>query len=250
MSRCEKGHSGDCPDFRGHRRAAVVGENGTVPFAAVKFGLKAMDAKLPQRLAARLAEALPGPMIGSRFESHPQPWRTYEPPPDSRAAAVLMLLYPDEGQWCLPLTLRPGNLPAHAGQISLPGGAVEPGETPAAAALREFHEELGDDGQPIELLGSLSPLYVQASNFLVTPCVAVARLRPTFAPNPAEVEEVLEVPLAHLLDPARFGSQERHYHGQSFIAPHFIFQSHCIWGATCMILGELVTILEEFRIVD
>jgi len=205
-----------------------------------------MNEQLPQWLAARLAQPLPGPMIGSRFEPHPRPWRHYEvAPPDARPAAVLVLLYPHEAEWHLPLTLRPAHLAAHAAQVSLPGGAVEPSETTAQAALREFHEELGDDGRPIDLLGTLSPLYVQASNYQVTPWVAVAQARPRLVPNPAEVDEVLEVPLRHLLDPAQFGSQVREYEGCTYFAPHFLFQSHRIWGATCMILGELVTVLEE-----
>ena len=136
----------------------------------------------------------------------------------------------------------------HASQVSLPGGAVEPGETAAQAAIREFHEELGADGLAIDFLGTLSPLYVQASNYLVTPCVAAARSRPRLVPNPAEVEEVLEVPLGHLLDPAHFGSQVRQYEGRTYFAPHFLFQSHRIWVRTCMILGELVTLLEESTI--
>ncbi len=205
-----------------------------------------MNEQLPQWLAARLAQPLPGPMVGSRFEPHPRPWRHYDvAPPDARSAAVLVLLYPHEGQWHLPLTLRPAHMVDHAAQVSLPGGAVEPAETPAQAALREFHEELGDDGQPIDLLGGLSPHYVQASNYLVLPWVAVARARPRLVPHPAEVEEVLEVPLSHLLDPAHFGGQVRQHEGHAFFAPHFLFQSHRIWGATCMILGELVTLLEE-----
>jgi 8-oxo-dGTP pyrophosphatase MutT (NUDIX family) len=135
----------------------------------------------------------------------------------------------------------------HASQVSLPGGAVEPGETAPQAAIREFHEELGDDGQPLRLLGILSPHYVQASNYLVAPCVAAAPARPRFVPNPAEVAEVLEVPLSHLLDPAHFGSHVRQHEGHTYSAPHFLFQSYRIWGATCMILGELVTVLEEMR---
>jgi 8-oxo-dGTP pyrophosphatase MutT (NUDIX family) len=210
-----------------------------------------MREELPQWLAARLAQPLPGPMVGSRFEPHPRPWRHYDAaPPDARAAAVLLLLYPHEGQWHLPLTLRPAHLAAHGGQVSLPGGAVEADETTAAAAIREFHEELGDDGTPIEPLGTLSPLYVQASNYLVTPWVAAAPRRPQFVANPTEVEEVLEVPVSWLLDPARFGSHTREHEGQVYSAPHFLFQSHRIWGATCMILGEFVTVMEEFRIVD
>jgi 8-oxo-dGTP pyrophosphatase MutT (NUDIX family) len=204
-----------------------------------------MNDELPQWLAARLAQPLPGPMIGSRFEAHPRPWHSYESPPDVRQAAVLMLLYMHEGQWHLPLTLRTSHLGAHAGQVSLPGGAIEPGESTFAAAVREFHEELGDDITCIDPLGSLSPYYVRASNFLVAPWVAVAESRPQMVPNPVEVEEVLEVPLPHLLDPANFGSHRREHRGQVYTAPHFTFQAHQIWGATCMMLGELVTILEE-----
>jgi 8-oxo-dGTP pyrophosphatase MutT (NUDIX family) len=213
--------------------------------------LSVINERLPQWLATRLAQSLPGPMVGSRFEPGPRPWRHYEAAPaNAREAAVLVLLYPHQGQWHLPLTLRPEHLAAHAGQVSLPGGAVEPGETTAVAALREFHEELGDDSQAIEMLGRLSPLYVQASNFLVTPWVASARRRPRFLANPAEVAEVLEVPLADLCDPGHFGSHERQQPDGVFTAPHFIFQSHRIWGATCMILGELVTVLAEMGMVD
>lgn len=205
-----------------------------------------MNKELPQWLADRLAEPLPGPMIGSRFEPRPCPWRHYDVAPrGSRAAAVLVLLYPHNGEWHVPLTLRPSHLAAHAGQVSLPGGAVEPGETTAQAAIREFHEELGADGQSIDLLGALSPLYVEASNYMVTPWVAAAESRPPFAPNPAEVEEVLEIPLKDLLDPAHFGSEPRRHEGHIYDAPHFHCQSHRVWGATCMILGEFVTVLEE-----
>jgi 8-oxo-dGTP pyrophosphatase MutT (NUDIX family) len=210
-----------------------------------------MNRELPEWLAARLSQPLPGPMVGSRFEPRPRPWRHYDVAPrEARPAAVLLLLYPHEDRWHLPLTLRPTHLGAHAGQVSLPGGAVEPGETTAAAALREFHEELGDDGQPIDLLGALSPLYVEASNYVVAPWVAVAPSRPRFVANPEEVEEVLEVPLAHLLGPAHFGSHVRQHQDRDYDAPHFLCQSHRIWGATCMILGEFVTVLEGSGIVD
>jgi 8-oxo-dGTP pyrophosphatase MutT (NUDIX family) len=199
------------------------------------------------QLTERLAQPLPGLAAHARFDPQPCPWlRCETPPPDARQAAVLLLLYEREGHWHLPLTLRPSHLAAHAGQVSLPGGAVEPGETSAQAALREFHEELGDDGRPIDLLGSLSPIYVQASNFWVTPWIATADVRPEFTINPQEVEQLLEVPLRHLLDAANFGSHEREYQGRSYVVPHFLFGSHRIWGATCRILGELVTILEGF----
>ncbi len=203
-----------------------------------------MHENLPERLAQRLAEPLPGPMTGSRYEPHPCPWRHYDvAPPEARMAAVLLLLYPYEGRWLMPLTLRPTHLESHAGQVSLPGGAVESGESTAQAALREFHEELGQDGAPLDLLGTLSPLYVQASNYLVVPWVAAAVSRPRFAPNSHEVAEVLEMPVDCLFDPACFSSHTRIYEGREYTVPHFLFESHQIWGATCMILGELATVL-------
>lgn len=199
--------------------------------------------KLPDRLAERLRGPLPT-LIGSRFEPQAFPWRRATPPPDARPAAVLMLLYPHEGQWWLPLTLRPDELPAHGGQISLPGGAVEPGETDAEAAVREFHEELGDDGQPVRLLGKLSPHYVEASDFLVAPWVGVVAARPKFAPNRAEVAELIETPFSVLLDPDRLGRQRRSYRGVSYDAPFFQFQSYKIWGATFVMLAQLAVVAE------
>lgn len=207
-----------------------------------------MNSRLPELLAKRLSEPLPGPMVGSRFEPRPRLGRRYDAhPPHARHAAVLVLLYWHEDRWHLPLTLRPGHLPDHPGQVSLPGGAVEPGETGRHAAVREFYEELGAAGLPIELLGRLSPLYVEASNFSVEPWVGAADRRPEFTPLPAEVEKVFEIPLDHLLDPANFGWHVRRSKGRRYRAPHFLWQGHRIWGATCMILGELVTLLDELK---
>jgi hypothetical protein len=101
--------------------------------------------ELPQWLAARLAGPLPGPMVGSRFEPLPRHGRHYDRiPGDARAAAVLILFYPQHERWHVPLTLRPSHLPDHAGQISLPGGTVAAGETAAEAAVREFREEFDE----------------------------------------------------------------------------------------------------------
>ncbi|NLX97288.1 MAG: CoA pyrophosphatase [Rhodopirellula sp.] len=205
-----------------------------------------MNPLLPEQLAARLTQPLCGPAVGSRFEPTPRLGRCYDSAPaDARKAAVLVLLYPHRNRWHLPLTLRPAHLPDHAGQISLPGGAIEPGETDREAALREFHEELGAAGQPVDMLGRLSTLYVHASHFRIEPWVGVARQRPAMVPNVAEVAALLEVPLGHLLDPIHFGCHERWYQDQPYTAPHFLWEEHKIWGATCMILGELVMLIEE-----
>jgi 8-oxo-dGTP pyrophosphatase MutT (NUDIX family) len=204
-----------------------------------------MNPQLPQMLASRLAGPLPGPMVGTRFEPHPHHGRHYDRiPADARLSAVLALIYPHRQQWYLPLTERPAHLPDHPGQICLPGGAMEPGESSAEAAVREFCEEVGGRDVPIELAGRLSPIYVAASNFRIDPWVGFAPRRPAWSPSVEEVQCLLEVPLAHLVDPANFGSHLRQLQGQTYTAPHFLWQSHRIWGATCMILGELVTLLE------
>ncbi len=208
-----------------------------------------MNEQLPEILAARLTRPLPGPMVGSRFAPQPALGRRYDQPAaDARKAAVLLLLYPHAGRWHFPLTLRPPHLPDHPGQVSLPGGAMAPDENGREAALREFHEELGAAGHPIDLLGGLSPIYVAASNFLIQPWVAATSQRPDMAPNAAEVESLIEVPLDLLLDPGSFSSHERRHEGRPYQAPHFSCSSHRVWGATCMILGELVTLLEELGV--
>ncbi len=157
---------------------------------------------------------------------------------------MLILLYPHQGSWHLPLTLRPAHLPDHPGQVSLPGGALLPGETAREAAVREFCEELGVADPVVEVLGPLSPVYVQASRFRVEPWVGWSPQRPEMQPNPVEVAALLEVPLAHLIDPRHRGRHVRQDRGRRYWAPHFQWQQHRIWGATWMILSELVAVVE------
>jgi len=206
---------------------------------------------LPQALARRLEERPCRPVAGTRFEPDSRLGRRYDRFPDNaRQAAVLVLLYPHRQRWHVPLTVRPTSLPDHGGQVSLPGGAIEPGESSAAAAIREFREELGGDRAEIRMLGRRAPIYVEVSNFRVQPWVGSATERPRLVPNPAEVDEVLEVPLAHLIDPVNFGCHQRHDEPEAYTAPHFAWHSHQIWGATCMILGQFVVLLEELGVCD
>ncbi len=167
--------------------------------------------------------------------------------PDARPAAVVALLYPARGQWQLPLILRPGSMSEHAGQISLPGGGGEPGELPQACALRELHEELGVDPAIVRLLGALPPIHVYASNFLVHPFVAITPQRPTFQPDAREVAELLEVPIAHLLNEQNHATHTIVRGHLSFRAPCITFQGRHIWGATALILGELFDVLEGLQ---
>ena len=207
------------------------------------------DPQLPEQLAARLARGTC--LAASReFESELGYGRHHGPPlSTARPAAVLLLLYPTQQGWCLPLTVRPATLAAHAGQISLTGGAVELNETSQQAALRELDEELAIAADDIHILGALPEFYVFISDFRVTPWVAAAPRRPRFRPNPREVAEVLELPLSWLLDPASVGSTLRSGHGGiQFHSPHFVLGHHEIWGATSMILATLRALLRDLYV--
>lgn len=201
--------------------------------------------------AVRCALTRPLPGIKAQQIMAPQPrtgWNPYAAaPPTSRWGAVLVLLYPCWGQMCFVLTRRSQGLPTHRGQVSLPGGGWQDHESLAETALRETHEELGIPTHNIEVLGELSSLYVPVSNYLMHTYVGYQSFTPEFQPNPAEVEDVLEVSLASLLDPSN--QHEEHWNDPEFEElrriPCFKLNDWTVWGATAMILRELVVMLEQ-----
>lgn len=132
-----------------------------------------------------------------------------------------------------------------SGQVSFPGGRVEAGETSDQAALREFEEELGVSPQGVEVLGHLSPLYVFASNFWITPWLAATERPLIFRPHPDEVAAVVSLHLETLLDPESYGTMEIRRRGIRFRTPCLEAPPYRIWGATCMILGELREVIIE-----
>lgn len=204
--------------------------------------------KLIERLSARLAQPLPGRPAQARFATELSYGRHSGPPPwDARPAAVVALLCWDGGQWYIPLTLRPDHLPDHAGQVCLPGGMTDANESSQQSALRELEEELGVKGEQVRIVGTLSPLYVFASNFWVTPFVGVAKGPVQCAANPHEVAEVVILPVSVLLDAANYGSHPVRRRAMVLRAPHIRCGRHRIWGATSMILGELITIVQQVQ---
>jgi 8-oxo-dGTP pyrophosphatase MutT (NUDIX family) len=199
---------------------------------------------LPTRLGEVLAAPLAGRAAHARYEPELAFGRHGGPVPRSaRAAAVAILLYERAGIWRLPLTVRPPHLANHGGQISLPGGLVEPGESTAAAALRELEEELGVAADAIAVVGSLSPLYLYVTDFVITPHLAVAAGVPQFRPNADEVAEVIDLPVGTLLDDSTPRRVERRVRGLRFSAPALCLGGHEVWGATAMILAELADVL-------
>ena len=179
-----------------------------------------------------------------------------------RTAAVLLLLYParkpsDHGTSDQPenffdlnvvLTKRNAGLSSHAGQISFPGGSQETTESLWQTALREAFEEigvgnLGADSQAnqIELIGSLKPIYIPPSDFTVSPFVGWQDLAPEFVCEPREVESVIETSLSHLLQPGTLKSGKVvSANSQQIDVPFYEVGEHRIWGATAIILSELL----------
>ncbi len=172
-----------------------------------------------------------------------------------RKAAVALSLFQDQcGQWVIPLTRRPMTLSHHGGQICLPGGRIEANEPPIDAALREFEEELGVRATVIEYCGELRQQYVYASDNAVHALVfLIEPPQVPWAPDPAEVDEVLLLPIASLLDPKsralmKMSKLVRFWAGPrtdriEFWVPTIHWKEHTIWGATAMILDELAQIL-------
>ena len=155
-----------------------------------------------------------------------------------------MLLFRRAGRWHLPLTERPDTLMHHAGQISLPGGRVELGESSHAAAKRELHEELGITGA-VGVLGRLSECYVFASDFLITPWVATVDFEPDWRPQAEEVQRVVELPLDVLLNEHAIGQLTIERGPLMFHAPCYRLGEARVWGATSIILSELADVLRE-----
>jgi 8-oxo-dGTP pyrophosphatase MutT (NUDIX family) len=203
------------------------------------------SADLPARVAAALAAGHRGAADRWRMSPQQSYGRHAGPAPHTaRAAAVMLLLFRRDGRWHLPLTERPLTLVRHAGQISLPGGAVEPRETSHAAAVRELHEELGVAPEG-DLLGRLADCYVFASDFMITPWVAVTNAEPRWQPDVREVQSVVELPLEVLLSDDAVGRLTIERGPLMFHAPCLRAADARIWGATSTILAELGGVLRE-----
>jgi 8-oxo-dGTP pyrophosphatase MutT (NUDIX family) len=198
-------------------------------------------------LRTALARPLPGLAAQMGMAPVPRPGteRILDPMLNCRRAGVLVLFYPCGDELCLVLTRRADAVDNHRGQISLPGGSMDPGEDAAAAALREAWEELAVDTTPLEVLGELSPLYIPPSGFCMYPVVAYSVERPDFVPNPGEVAEVLEASLAHLLDPSTRGEEIWPIRGVDVRVPFYRVGHHKVWGATAMVLCELLALIQE-----
>jgi 8-oxo-dGTP pyrophosphatase MutT (NUDIX family) len=206
-----------------------------------------VDSHLPPVPAAALSPAA----LRQRFASPPQ-WapevveeKSYAERAPAHAAVLLGIVLRDQSM--VLLTERTAHLSTHSGQVAFPGGKADPGDaSPSHTALREAQEEVGLDAQYVEVLGVL-PTYVTGSSFIISPVVALVAPDCQLHPNPYEVAELFEVPLAFLMDP----SNHRHHvfegggvSRQWFSMPYQDGEaSRFIWGATAGMLRNLYRFL-------
>jgi 8-oxo-dGTP pyrophosphatase MutT (NUDIX family) len=194
-------------------------------------------------LERRLMDPLPG--VAAQLRMAPKPrrgWRAGVVPGDTRPAAALLLVYPVDEQPHVLLTVRASDLPNHRGQVSLPGGGVQDGETIVVAALREAHEEVGVDPSAVRVLGVLSQLHIPVSGFALQTVVGALSERPEFVPSPREVARVLEAPLALLASPDALRLEVWSRQDGDRRVPFFSIDGETVWGATAMVLAEFLEV--------
>lgn len=204
--------------------------------------------ELRRRLRERLARAAPEAKgeeairlagVSARHQSLVRPAFPRSPIP----AAVLLPIIDRPSGLSVLFTVRSDQLKEHAGQISLPGGRMEPGDADArATALRETEEEIGLQRRFVEILGEL-PDHLVISGYRVRPVVGLVRPGFQLQPDPLEVAETFEAPLEHLLDPAHHGARRRSLGEVEFDVYDIRWNGRSIWGATAGILMTLYGIL-------
>ena len=228
------------------------------------------------RLERELRRELPGPEAQDRLAPVPRrQWPGGFNPAEIRHAAGLLLVFPKtinakaasfdklrmsaHGEPVEPmrasralrspsddahivLTVRADTL-RHGGQVSLPGGVVEPGETYEQAALREAHEEVALPLAPVRVLGALTPLDIPVSGFRLHPIVAATPEAPLLTPADSEVAQILEIAVHDLLDSANFVRTRRERDGVRYVVPAFRVSGRDVWGATAMVLAEFLALL-------
>ena len=205
--------------------------------------------QLINRLDQVLKSPLPGKEAHLSMSPVPVDQRRFEAvlPGNHRKSGVLILFYPIGSDSFFPLIKRPEYQGYHSGQVAFPGGKMEiDDENIVQTALREAEEEVGIDRRDVQILGSLSNLYIPTSNFLVSPVIGFVEKQPDFIPETKEVARIIQTEL-----PLLFSSEIRKRKTLNLSqdlkldTPYFDIDGEVVWGATAMILSELIQVLKR-----
>ncbi|MGB4653857.1 MAG: NUDIX hydrolase [Bacteroidales bacterium] len=207
-----------------------------------------MNLEIIQKLKKKLSQPLPGmsaqiKLAPKSLEKELLSGKALKNP---RPSAVMIMLYPENGSIHFPVILRNVYNGAHSGQIGLPGGRCESCDlSKYDTAKRETLEEINVSSNEYEYIGALTPLFVLPSNFITHPFVSFSKSKPNFKPDPKEVQEVITVDLLNEINSKKIiCKQLKTIRGMSQV-PGFEIGEHFIWGATAMILGELIDVIEN-----
>ena len=160
-------------------------------------------------------------------------------------SAVMVLLYPKGGEYCILLNKRSDQVEHHKGEISFPGGARDPEDRdPLETALRETEEEMGINRDDITVIGEMDEV-VTRSNFLINVFTGTIKYPYPFKPSAIEIAEVLEFPVSALIDPANRRTETRWDDGHPATSYSYVHQEHVVFGATARILQSCIDILDD-----
>ena len=207
-----------------------------------------MEPAFKEKLTAALSGSLPGAVSHRKMASQVRRSEMRFDYDTSGAvpSSVLILLYPKNGMLHSVFILRQTYDGVHSGQVSFPGGRQEPDDSDLVeTALREASEEVNIDPASVEVLGTLSEMYIPPSNFLVLPVVGYASQAPDLRPDPAEVAQIIESDLGFLFDESNKKETTLTVRGVVLDTPYYDVENKIIWGATAMILSELTDVIKS-----
>lgn len=204
--------------------------------------------QLKDTIRKEIEKGLPGTKVQWALASSDRLIKDFPRVPrnDSSEAAVLILLYPHDEKVSTVFIQRPDYDGVHGGQISFPGGKREKADVDLTyTAMREAAEETGINKDEVEIIGSLTPLFIPVSNIIVTPVVGWSDSKPIFKPDPEEVRFIIEAELMPFLDYSIIKTRPWDVRGEEINIKYFDYHGHVIWGATAMILHELLTLIRR-----